>query len=261
MEYYLTIRMSLMDYTSGHSFWVQNAGDSAWSSPSIGVTGDGSDNNGATKDICIQVPSENCVVRGSMYVEPMGRDVVFYLYPSDYSEGNNTNMSAAMVTAASGSSTETTGNGTGNAESSTENSGDNNKTTVTPSALKSEVSLSGSDKNSETVSEDSQSQEEPKKLESSIKEAVSPVNENEVPSAEGKTLNGALGLSLSTQGEKEAASASVAAGGMDAGAAGRQILVLVVSITISGLILLAAVSGVIFLFRRNWYRWGGREDE
>ena len=29
--YYLTIRMSLMDYTSGHSFQVQNVGDSGWS--------------------------------------------------------------------------------------------------------------------------------------------------------------------------------------------------------------------------------------
>ena len=76
-EYYLTIRMSLMDYTSNHSFWVQNVGDSGWSSPAIGVTGNGTDDNGATADICMQVPSENCVVRGSMYVEPMGRDGIF----------------------------------------------------------------------------------------------------------------------------------------------------------------------------------------
>ena len=102
--YYLTIRMSLMSYTSGHSFWVQNVGDSSWASPAVGVTGSGSDSNGATSDICIQVPSENCVVRVSMYVSPMGRDVIFYLYPSDYTAGNNTDMNATIVTAASGSS-------------------------------------------------------------------------------------------------------------------------------------------------------------
>ena len=102
--YYLTIRMSLMDYTSGHSFQVQNVGDSGWSTPSeIGVTGNGSDSNGTTADVCMRVPSENCVVRGSMYVEPMGRDVVFYLYPSDYKEGNSTDMNATMVTESSGS--------------------------------------------------------------------------------------------------------------------------------------------------------------
>ena len=31
-EYYLTVRFSLMDQTSGHSFWVQNVGDTgSWS--------------------------------------------------------------------------------------------------------------------------------------------------------------------------------------------------------------------------------------
>lgn len=100
--YYLTIRMSLMDYTSGHSFQVQNVGDSGWSTPSeIGITGNGSDSNGTTADVCMRVPSENCIVRGEMYVEPMGRNVIFYLYPSDYSEGNNTDMNATMVTESS----------------------------------------------------------------------------------------------------------------------------------------------------------------
>ena len=68
-SYYLTIKMSLMDYTSGHSFQVQNYGDSGWSTPSeIGITGNGTDSNGTTSDICMKVPSENCIIRGSMYV-------------------------------------------------------------------------------------------------------------------------------------------------------------------------------------------------
>lgn len=103
-EYYLTVRLGMMDYASGHSFWVQNVGDSGWSAPAVGQTGSGSDGNGTTADICIQVPSENCVVRASMYVEPMGREVIYYFYPSGYSEGNTTDMTATMVTAASGSS-------------------------------------------------------------------------------------------------------------------------------------------------------------
>ena len=111
--YYLTIRMSLMDYTSGHSFQVQNVGDSGWSTPSeIGITGNGSDSNGTTADVCMRVPSENCIVRGEMYVEPMGRNVIFYLYPSDYSEGNNTDMNATMVTESSnGTAAESGGSG------------------------------------------------------------------------------------------------------------------------------------------------------
>ena len=111
-EYYLTVRFSLMDQTSGHSFWVQNVGDSGWAAPAVGVTGNGTDGNGTTADICMQVPSENCVVRCSMYVGPMGRDVVFYLYPSDYAAGNNTNMNATMVTASSGSQAASSGGST-----------------------------------------------------------------------------------------------------------------------------------------------------
>ena len=114
-EYYLTVRFSLMDQTSGHSFWVQNVGDSGWATPAVGVTGNGTDDNGTTADICIQVPGENCVVRCSMYVAPMGRDVVFYLYPSDYAAGNNTNMNATMVTEASGNGETATTDSSGSA--------------------------------------------------------------------------------------------------------------------------------------------------
>ena len=95
--FYLTVRLSLMDYTSGHSFWVQNVGDSSWSTPALGVTANGTDSNGSTADICIQVPSENCIVRGSMYVEPMGRDVIFYFYPTNYVAGNSTDMVSTMI--------------------------------------------------------------------------------------------------------------------------------------------------------------------
>ena len=50
-EYYLTVRLGMMDYASGHSFWVQNVGDSGWSAPAVGQTGSGSDGNGTTADI------------------------------------------------------------------------------------------------------------------------------------------------------------------------------------------------------------------
>lgn len=180
-EYYLTIRMSLMDYTSGHSFWVQNVGDSGWSTPALGVTGNGTDSNGATADICIQVPSENCVVRGSMYVEPMGRDVIFYLYPSDYTAGNSTDMNAAIVTSASGSST-------------------------------SGGSLSSSGSEDSQTSEEGEDTEEAPALSSSIEEAAAPSGD----SAADTELNDAQGLSLSTA---EQASASETDGGSGENAA------------------------------------------
>lgn len=95
---YLTVRMSLMDLTSGHSFTVQEWGAEGWQDTGASITQNGTDDNGATADICIQVPADNAVVRGTMYVEPMGRWVIWYMYASDFTEGNTTDMIATMVT-------------------------------------------------------------------------------------------------------------------------------------------------------------------
>lgn len=216
--YYLTIRMSLMDYTSGHSFQVQNVGDSGWSTPSeIGITGNGSDSNGTTADVCMRVPSENCVVRGSMYVEPMGRDVIFYLYPSNYSEGNNTDMNATMVTESSGSS-------------SLQSSGSSDKSSSSSSSSK--------------------------KLESSITEAAKPSSDSSSLDTE-NAVNSAEGLSLSTA--KDGTSASDSDSGNTS--SGNRIFQIALAVVVTGLILLGAVSGVIYFFRKNWKRWGGAEDD
>lgn len=216
--YYLTIRMSLMDYTSGHSFQVQNVGDSGWSTPSeIGITGNGSDSNGTTADVCMRVPSENCVVRGSMYVEPMGRDVIFYLYPSNYSEGNNTDMNATMVTESSGSS-------------SLQSSGSSDKSSSSSSSSK--------------------------KLESSITEAAKPSSDSSSLDTE-NPVNSSEGLSLSTA--KDGTSDSDSDSGNTS--SGNRIFQIALAVVVTGLILLGAVSGVIYFFRKNWKRWGGAEDD
>lgn len=96
-QYYLTIRMNLMDYTSGHGFWVQKWGSGSWKKANAAISKRGSDSNGTTADIVIQVPDSACVVRGSIYVAPMGRNVVWYMYPSDYAEGGNDEMNATIV--------------------------------------------------------------------------------------------------------------------------------------------------------------------
>lgn len=244
--YYLTIRMSLMDYTSGHSFQVQNVGDSGWSTPSeIGITGNGSDSNGTTADVCMRVPSENCVVRGSMYVEPMGRDVIFYLYPSNYSEGNNTDMNATMVTESS--------NGT--AVESSDNSGsvDNSGST---SSGNSSLGSGNSSLQSSSSSDKSSSSSSSKKLESSIKEAAKPSSDSSSLDTE-NPVNSSDGLSLST------AKDSTSDNDSDSGntSSGNRIFQIALAVVVAGLILLGAVSGVIYFFRKNWKRWGGAEDD
>lgn len=249
--YYLTIRMSLMDYTSGHSFQVQNVGDSGWSTPSeIGITGNGSDSNGTTADVCMRVPSENCVVRGSMYVEPMGRDVIFYLYTSNYSEGNNTDMNATMVTAASG---------TDNSQAS----GSSSLQSSTGSQTSGNASLqngTGNDKNSSSDSDNAEESESETgsapKLQSSITQAAAPASSSGTDSS---TLNSAEGLSLSTAqdaSDKENVSDTDAA--KTSGSSAFQIGL---AVTVAGLILIAVAAGIVYFFRRNWRRWGGGEDD
>ena len=276
--YYLTIRMSLMDYTSGHSFQVQNVGDSGWTTPSeMGVTGNGSDSNGTTSDICIRVPSENCVVRGEMYVEPMGRTVIFYLYPSDYSEGNSTDMSATMVTESSSgttsdssttaessgstSSTDSSGtsSSTGNSSlssgstSSTTSSG-NSTSSAGNSSLSSGTSSTSS--NNSNSSNNSSSSSSSKKLESSITEAAKPSSDSSSLDTESE-VDSAEGLSLST--EKDTTSTSDSDG--ENSSSGNKIFQIALAVVVSGLILLAAVAGVVYFFRTNWKRWGGAQDD
>ena len=261
-NYYLTIRMSLMDYTSGHDFQVQSVGDSGWSSTGYAQTGTGSDSNGTTADVVIQVPSENCIVRGTMYVEPMGRNVVFYLYPSNFSEGNNTDMNATMVTGTA-DNTDQTGNETENVQDNTTTapaasaaSADTGSTGTGNTSLQSTQS-NASLKSAETSAEESESTSSGKKLQSSITAAAQPKSTSEEAGIDSSTLDAAEGLSLSTAKDTEAA----AGDGENAQTSGNQVFQIAMAVLIVGLILIGVAATVIFYFRKNWRRWGGAEDD
>ena len=254
-NYYLTIRLSLMDYTSRHDFQVQSVGDSGWSSTGYAQTGTGSDSNGTTADVVIQVPSENCIVRGTMYVEPMGRNVVFYLYPSDYNEGNNTDMNVTMVTGSAAS------DGTA-AESSSDGgsavSGSSGSLSSGNSSLQSSGSTS-SDSSTESASSDSStgSTSSGKKLQSSISEAAKPSSESETPSTDSSTLDSAEGLSLSTAKDADAADSD----STSTSTSGNKVFQIAIAVLVVGLILIGVVAAVVFYFRKNWRRWGGGQDD
>ena len=76
-DYYLTFRISLVDYTSDLSFSVQKRGESRFQTQSVTQTATGKDNNGTTKDLRIKLSSQDSIIRCSMYVKPMGRNVIF----------------------------------------------------------------------------------------------------------------------------------------------------------------------------------------
>ena len=237
-EYYLTFRVSLVDYTTDHSFKVQNVGDSGWSSTGMAVTATGTDSNGTTADICIQVPSESCVVRGSMYVTPMGRNVVFYFYPSNYTEGNTTGMTPTMVTESAvsvESSEETT--------TTEETSGTTEKESV-----ESESQTAVSAGTVESVQSPA--------LESTGNEVEQTAGTSAGAAATDSSLNAAQGLSLSTAPESTADTGNAGNSG-----SGMSALGLGMAITISGSILMCVAAGLVYYFRINWRRWGGGDDD
>lgn len=286
-NYYLTIRMSLIDYTSGHSFSVQNVGDSGWSGTGVAVTANGSDSNGTTSDICIQVPSENCIVRVSMYVTPMGRDVTFYLYPSDYSEGNSVGMNPAFVTEEA-ASTEDSGSGeavanstldTGSAqEAETSEAADNQETDGTESTDETAQNNAGETQNdaAATQAAAAQSTSESGSTESSSTGNADAMNSgNTVAAAQkqaaaskssdesdtDKELNSAQGLNLSTA-EEDSTTSTEKKKDSDGGSVKiNTVFAIALAVTGSGLVLILVTALIIWYFRKNWRRWGGEDDD
>lgn len=260
--YYLTIRMSLMDYTSNQTFAVQNVGDSGWSSTGTAVTATGSDSNGTTADVCIQVPSENSIVRIGMYVTPMGRDVIFYVYPTNYSEGNSVGMTPAFVTEASGSGADASGTDTYEGDGGTTLTTDN---TASEQEQSTEEEQQAADQQT-TDQEESQSQDtseegtqsQAAKLQASVlenKDSQS-AQESQESSDSDSELNNAQGLNLSTA-EEVSEDADETSGSISL----NPYVMLGLTIVVSGLILIGAAALVIWYFHKNWRRWGREDDE
>ena len=268
-EYYLTIRMGLMDYSSGHSFRTQEVGASGWSSVEAAQTGSGSDDSGTTADLRIPVPSESCIVRCSMYVEPMGRDVIFYFYPSDYTTGNSAGMNAEIVTETSASSANASSGGTSSEKTADgkSNSGAIGKATDSQNsdadtgdqAANSQdgSAAGGSGGSGQTGTAASQTDRQTGVATTSQVDGgtVAATDVGGTDTASTDSLDTAQGLSLST------ASGMTEPAALDGASAGTftWVLVLTVSITLSGAILLMMTAYIVYLFRKNWRRWGGSD--
>lgn len=164
-KYYLTIKMSLMDFTTNQSFKVQRRGENSWSDAKIGITSKGTDNNGTTADVCIEVPDKDCIVRGTMYVNPMGRDVIYYFYPDNFKSGKPDGMKATMVTKKSVKGDEKISNVNENVtvsnekkeENITENSNKNGETQVQGLSLSTNQEVTDSSQESGNKSSNSES--------------------------------------------------------------------------------------------------------
>lgn len=248
-RYYLTFRMSLMDYTSDQSFKVQKKGASGWSKTAMGVTKEGKDKNGTTADVCVEVPAKDCVVRGTMYVEPMGRSVIFYLYPSKLKLGKPSGMKATMVTKTSSSSNQATSGNTSDGASSGSSTSSSNKSSEKKEATQ-ENTVNDINETEVSAGTDTSA-------------ASGTETDEELSSAQGLSLSTASDAVETTESGSEKTGENSNTEGNQSGvmSVGSWVLVLTLSLTLSGLILLGTGAGIVYYFRKNWWRWGYEDDE
>lgn len=83
---FVTLRFKLADQMGAMGFWADNGGDGAFTAVEAAQMQVDSANN--TADWRFQVPSEASNIRVSMYVTPMGRDVVYFTQLTGLAEGN-----------------------------------------------------------------------------------------------------------------------------------------------------------------------------
>lgn len=281
-EYYLTIRVSLMDYTSGHSFEVQSWGDTDWEKTSAGITGTGTDSNGSTADICIKVPNENCIVRGTMFVETMGRDVIWYMFPDNYKSGNSTDITATMVTESAVSTVQSEEPATQpvyepetepqtyyqvQEEPSQQNTAAEQSYTDVHEAVDSSSTPSNDNKiaNGNTAEEkDSKAEETTSSeiiLNSIQKEVAEPETDDESLDLDYESIGKAKGLTLSTASSENVENETDIVNASGDQGAGSRILESTLSILIPGLILIAACVLAVYFIRKNWHKWGHAPDD
>lgn len=90
---YITIRLQLMDNIQNPSFQVDGKSVTA----DIMQENWGSSSTDTTADFRMKVNSENSVIRVSMYVVPMGRNVVFYITVSNLQQGSGDFITSVKV--------------------------------------------------------------------------------------------------------------------------------------------------------------------
>lgn len=79
---YLDFTLSLADFSSKHSFSDAATGAKI----SCSLIGNGKDDNGKTNKYRAQISNENSTIRISMYVDPMGRSVIYFISAGNLKE-------------------------------------------------------------------------------------------------------------------------------------------------------------------------------
>lgn len=148
---YITVRLKLMDNIQNPTFMV----DGSTTSASLMQE----DYSANTADYRMKVASENSVIRCSMYVVPMGRDVIFFITVSNLNSGSGDFVTSISVNNNKSNNSSNNENSSNNSYSNN-NSGNNNNSSYEPAESSNNSSSSkSSDKKNNTNSDKKKSNE------------------------------------------------------------------------------------------------------
>ena len=140
---YITVRLKLMDNIQNPTFKVDGN--------SVSASLMQEDYSANTADYRMKVASENSVIRCSMYVVPMGRDVIFFITVSNLNSGSGDFVTSISVNNNKSNNSSNNANSSNNSYSNN-NSGNNNNWYYEPaeSSNNSSSSKSSDKKNNKT---------------------------------------------------------------------------------------------------------------
>lgn len=137
---YITVRLKLMDNIQNPTFKVDGS--------SVSASLMQEDYTANTADYRMKVASENSVIRCSMYVVPMGRDVIFFITVSNLKSGSGDFVTSITVNNNKSNNSSNNANSLNNSYSNN-NSGNNNNSSYEPAESSNN---SSSSKNSDNKS-------------------------------------------------------------------------------------------------------------
>lgn len=148
---YITVRLKLMDNIQNPTFKVDGS--------SVSASLMQEDYTANTADYRMKVSSENSVIRCSMYVVPMGRDVISFITVSNLKSGSGDFVTSISVNNNKSNNSSNNANSSNNSYSNN-NSGNNNNSSYKPAESSNNSSSSkSSDKKSNKNSDKKKSKE------------------------------------------------------------------------------------------------------
>lgn len=148
---YITVRLKLMDNIQNPTFNVDGN--------SVSASLMQEDYSANTADYRMKVASENSVIRCSMYVVPMGRDVIFFITVSNLNSGSGDFVTSISVNNNKSNNSSNNENSSNNSYSNN-NSGNNNNSSYEPAESSNNSSSSkSSDKKNNKNSDKKKSNE------------------------------------------------------------------------------------------------------